>query len=78
MKVFVTNKALTRKGIQTAEGEVESKGYFLTDDHLCYYDGEWHRTWEEAVREAERMKQEKIRRLKKKIARLEHMTWSRP
>ena len=82
-KAWVTRYALT-EGIWIGEAE-SSKEYpgmigFYRDNpvSLLYLHGnDWHRTEESAIKRAEEMRARKIESLRKKIAKLESMTFVR-
>jgi hypothetical protein len=83
MKVWITKFALTR-GILVAEtiGEVQDNivrvpkhsGFHKGRYHSGYYsDTEWYRTEEEAVAHAEKLRDTKLRNLRRQIDKLEKM-----
>lgn len=79
MKVYVTKYALTL-GIQEREVKegvndsvIETSG-FMPQTH--YIEGKgWHRTIESAKREAERMRESRIKALEKQIEKLKGLTF---
>ena len=79
MKVWITKYALT-DGIQECEGEavdsfpnvVAVKGGYCT---AHYHGKDWHKTYEAAVIRAGEMRVSKIAALKKKIAKLETLSF---
>lgn len=77
MRVYITRYALTR-GIIELELEEESvsgKGCSARSDlnSNFFYGKEWHRTLEEAKKDAESRRDRKIESLKKQLAKLEEM-----
>ena len=79
MKVWITKYALTQ-GIIEIEAEECGKGFegMIQTKEKCpsYYHGEgkdWHRTKEDAIKKAEKIRQKKIESLKKQIKKLEEM-----
>ena len=82
VKRFVTNFALKR-GIALAEGEMKM-GVYLSVLRSSIYCGTFIRpsmhfaNWEDAVKAAEKMRDNKIARLKKQIKKLEAMTFTNP
>ena len=81
MKIWITKYAL-------AQGILEKEGNLFMDDPILacvlahdnlitayYHQKEWHTTREEAVIEANRMKEKRLVQLKKQIIRLEKLTF---
>ena len=74
MKVWITKYALT-KGIFTANADVVAPGMIKVSQGV-YYHGrgrDWHESFSDAQRRAYDMRDEKIKSLKKMIAKLEKM-----
>jgi hypothetical protein len=82
MKVYITKYALTT-GIEIANGEVcedTSTNMISVESEAGYsnryFHGlDWHRTLEAALKRANQMRAAKIASLKKKIVKLENMTF---
>jgi len=84
MRVWITKFALTR-GILVAEtiGEVNYSNVVRVPKHAGYYKGryhngyycdtEWYRTEEEAVAYAEKLRDAKLKTLRRQIDKLEKM-----
>lgn len=84
MTAFITKYALTQ-GILKVEGEVSDKvptmlfyNENLTGNSFaCYAHGsDWHRTFEEAVVQAERMRTKKLGSLAKEVERIQGKTFT--
>jgi hypothetical protein len=71
MKVYITTWALTR-GIIEAEAAVgnDRSGVVFLEDGKMFLDSEYKTTWEEAVEEFERMKDERLGQLAAQAERL--------
>lgn len=82
MKVFITRYALT-KGIQEIEAVEVSKGMIKAAPapgscYVSYYHGnDWHLTYEAAQLRAEAMVAKKLKTLRKQVAKLEKLSFSR-
>lgn len=79
MKVWITKYALT-KGVFEVEGEVKDNcfigGNVIAGWYYASYLGkQWHRTKADALDEAERMRDAKVKSLRKQITKLEAMTF---
>lgn len=78
MRAFVTKYALS-KGILEVEGSRRDKGRGLivwTNGHMqFFYGNDWHETREAALARAEQMRDNRVKSLRKQIARLESLTW---
>lgn len=80
---YVTKYAISR-GVQLVKHAVTCDFIdptMITDTRrelVFYDDGEWFRTWPEALAKAEKMRAGKIASLHKQIARLEAMTFKEP
>lgn len=79
MKVFITKYALTT-GIH--ERDVEEMGHGVVKDkdtfmsQYFYVEGKgWHRTMESALKEANRMRDSRIKALEKQIFKLKQLTF---
>ncbi len=75
--VYCTKYALS-KGIFKVTGEATDDGYFSEKpfkayNHLFLTRREWHRSWDEAVADAERRLGRKIDSLKKQIVKLNQL-----
>lgn len=78
MKVWVSERALTRRGIYEADvhGRAESPYVWPIGGGRGFKVGrDAHETREAAVADAERRRVAKIASLKRQIARLEALTW---
>lgn len=66
MRAYITANAL-EDGIQALDGEVNEFGSFYvtykTGALHVYFKGEWFETWEEALDDAERQREEAIEEL---------------
>ena len=79
MKVYITKYALTL-GIQEREVREAGNGMVIDDSHFVgqhfQIEGKgWHRTIESAKKEAERMRQSRIKALEKQIEKLKGLTF---
>lgn len=77
MKVWITKYALT-SGIVEKEVETTHAESMVcaTDNPLaCYHKPFWHTSREEAVAHAEKLRQAKIKSVKKQLDKLEKMTF---
>lgn len=72
MKVWITKYALT-KGIREFEGEL--RGSAVVGPHFVewFYPPDWHKSREDAIAWAEKMRQKKIASLEKQIDRLKSL-----
>jgi hypothetical protein len=74
--VYCTKYALS-KGIFKVTGEATDDGYFSERPHKAYSlflgRNEWHRSWDEAVADAEMRLGRKIDSLKKQIVKLNQL-----
>ena len=76
MKVFITRYALTKGIIETddAEGCFDiSPEMISSKKYGCFHGDDWHKTKEEAIAFAEKMRVKKIESLKKQIAKMEKL-----
>lgn len=79
MKVYITKYALTL-GIQEREVEVGTNGSVVdkSTGMTQYFHDEgkgWHRTIESAIKEANRMRESRIKALEKQIEKLKKLTF---
>lgn len=76
MKVYITQYALT-DGIYTAEVEHSIYDTMVVEKNKgplrTYHKPNWHTTKEEAIKRAEKMREDKIRSLKKSLDRMEKL-----
>ena len=76
MKVWVSKYALTRGIFEVDAEERCSEGNIFVKDKWClksYHKGEWHNTKEEAIKRAEKLKENKIKSLETQIQKLKEM-----
>ncbi|MBE3119058.1 MAG: hypothetical protein IMZ50_09920 [Candidatus Atribacteria bacterium] len=73
MQVYVTKWALTQGIVEKSVREVSDGDVRVIDELQYFHPGEWHRTWVEAVVQAEKMQTLKIAALKRRLAKLEGM-----
>ena len=82
-RVWISKYALT-KGVfaidATSQPDI-GNGRMVSDENsryqTCYHGGDWHRTQEAALEQAEKMRKAKITSLKKQIVKLEALTFSK-
>ena len=86
MKVWITKYALSKTGIFEIENASICEGLYGkgmirdADVKFAYYHDEgkeWHRSYEAACVRAEQMRKAKIATLRKQIARLEALTFTK-
>lgn len=80
IKVWITKYALTI-GIEVFDGVVHENEDMVAYGNVGYGDQyahgkDWHRSYEEAVERAEEMRVQKIKSLRKSIAKLEKLSFS--
>lgn len=80
MKVFVTKYALTTGILVIEARRVEAVPHMVEDIRqrfpTYYHKPHWHETWEEAQYQAERMQAKAIIAARKKLSKLERMTFT--
>lgn len=76
VKVFLTKYALT-KGIIEVEGEITNSGSLIYGSHSYAHSSEFYTAKEYAIPKAEDMRRRKLASLKKKIALLESMDFTK-
>jgi len=76
MKVYITKYALTAGIIEREGGEISDSHCYTKDSFgkRDYYHGkDWHKSFEEAKKDAESRRDRKIVSIKKQLAKLEEM-----
>ena len=86
MKTYYVTKYALTQGIIPVKGTITDKGVLKVRDssfqnrtHTSFLPSKtWVETWEEAVEEAERLREKKILSLEKQLLKLKMLEWEKP